>query len=373
MSNTNNNNRGGGDADDVSDSDSETAMASEIMAAFSGVSAAAGPKPKKVDDALVDIIGAVSGGGNGGGAPIRSENTTGRGATDRVTTIPSINQAYRTDPTAAVIANIPPYERPEDIELWNADGRIERMVQWYDEADQRAEALHRNPRYDFSRKVKTFVLDHRNRTSNNIVDVDDPLTNIRVIVPPSTGLTEVTGVGPAQINLQRTPAAPGEGPAFALGGASVDQQRRQQDFYYGRQVNDALQTIGVSGRFQLDDSVVLGANLALGSLTSHNARKFRGHKLDEFLGDEAVMTMMVRLAGTHITHMNIVNPPRYYHAHDSQQRKKEIAAAVIEMDEKLKYDHTTNEFAIATDDEMDNQLHELAKRIRAARGGRIYK
>jgi hypothetical protein len=364
MSNTNNNNI----ADDT-DSDSESDMARGIMSAFNTVSAAAAPKPKDVGDALVDIIGSVSGGVGG--------RDSGGDSMNMVTTIPSINQAFRTNPTAAVIANIPPYERPEDIELWNADGRIERMVQWYDEADQRAEALHRNPRYEFSRKVKTFVLDHRNRTNNNIVDVDDPLTNIRVIVPPSTGLAEVATIGPAQINLQRTPAAAGsvEGPAFALGGAPglADQQRRQQDFYYGRQVNDALQTIGVSGRFQLDDTVVLGANLALGSLTSHNARKFRGRKLDEFLGDEAVMTMMVRLAGTHITHMNIVNPPRYYHAHDSKQRKQEIAAIVIEMDEKLKYDHTTNEFTIATDDEIDNQLHELAKRIRAARGGRIYK
>ena len=293
----------------------------------------------------------------------------------RVTTIPSINQAYRADPTAAVIANIPPHERPEDIELWNADGRIERAVEWYDEADKRAEALHSNPIYEFSRLVKAFILDHRRPLDNNLVDTNDPLTNIRVVVPPSTGLTEVVGGG--QVNIVRPPPVQGEvvQPAFAVGGpvSQAEQARRQQDFFYGRQVNDALQTIGVSGRFQLDDSLVLGTELALGSLTSQNSRKFRGRKLEDFLAESAVMALMVRLTGTHLTHMNIINPKRYYHDQDSDRRKRELQAIVIEMDSKLKYDGHRGAFIICSDNDAEEQLAQLAKRIRAAKSGKIYR
>jgi hypothetical protein len=339
----------------------------DIMAAFGLVRKAATQPPPNADEELLQVIGSV----NGGHDYVSGRDGVPAGATDhQISTIPFINQAYRTNPTAAVIANIPPYERPEDIELWNADGRIERMVQWYDEADQRAEALHKNPRYEFGRLVKEYVLDHRRPTDNNIVDVNDPLMNIRVVVPPSAGLTAAGP--PQQVNLNRPPGEAG-GPAFALGpqpATAQEEQRRQQDFYYGRQVSDALQTIGVSGRFQLDHAVVLGSNMALGSLSSHNGRKFGRKKLDDFLGDDAVMTLMVRLTGTHITQMNIINPKRYYHDEDSDRRKKEVAAIVIEMDQKLKYEQ--GRFTIASDDEAADQLAQLAKRIRAAKSGRRY-
>ena len=324
------------------------------------------PLPKTIPptiDTSLHFIGSITGG------PPPPESI---GAPSRVTTIPSINQAYRTDPTAAVIANIPPYERPDDIELWNADGRIQRAVEWFDEADKRAEALHNNPRYEFSRLVKAFILDHRQPMNSNLVDVNDPLTNIRVVVPPSTGLTEVVGGG--QVNLVRPPGDVAQ-PAFAVNpsGGPAEQARRQQDFYYGKQVNDALQTIGVSGRFQLDDSTVLGSELALGSLASQNSRKFRGRKLDDFLAEPAVMALMVRLTGTHLTHMNIINPKRYYHDQDSDRRKRELQAIVVEMDSKLKYDGNKGVFIIANDDDADEQLAQLAKRIRAAKSGKNYR
>lgn len=288
----------------------------------------------------------------------------------RVVTIPEINQAYRSDPTAAVIANIPPYERPEDIELWNADGRIERMVQWHDEADRRAEALRRNPRYEFSRLVKAFIGDKTHPMDNNIVDIDDPLTNVRVIVPPSVGLTAPTTTG-AQINVQRE-AGGASAPAFALPSVQADEQRRLQDFHFGRQVNDALQTIGVSGRFQLDDTTVMCVSMALNALISHNSRKFRGHDLDAFLGDSLVMSLMARLTGTYLKQIKIDSAVRYHHDKDSDRRKREVQAILIEMDQKLRYDTSADQFVMMDDDEMAQQLREMGRRIRKAKTGRVY-
>lgn len=295
-----------------------------------------------------------------------------------VTVIPEINQQYLADPTAAVIANVPLFDRPEDIEIWNADNRIQRMVEHQDAAAERADVLSKNRRDQFSRLVLDFVSEGIGSDVNNLVGrADDSLPRLRVTtIPPAQvafnarndGTAPAFGL-PTSFPVQPLSTAPLTAEQMQF---QADQQlirdRAEQEFAYERQVSNALQQVGVSGVFKLSASVQNGVNRALADLRSKNPRKFTNAKLDQFIETDDVMDFMVNLTGLHIVLQYVINAKRYYHDRDSKRRKREIVQLVNDMDRDLKLDG--DYFVVMSGEEIEEGKINASKSIRRAKTGR---
>lgn len=304
-------------------------------------------------------------------------NTTRR--VGDVTIIPELHQQYRANPTAAVIANVPLFERPEDIDLWNAGNRIDEMVRHQDAAAERADLLSKNKRYEFSQLVLDFVDQNIGVANNNLVGrSDDSLSRLRV-----------TAVPPAQVTFARNDAT---GPAFGLPtnfpvnqSAAIpltaeqmqfqaDQQlvrdRAEQEYVYERQVSNALQQVGVSGVFKFAPNVQNGVGRALAVLRKKNPTKFANATIDQFLETDDVMNFIVTLTGLHIAIQEIINARRYYHDKDTDRRTKEINRLANDMNRELKLEDGF--YVIMNGDEIEEEKINTAKRIRLAKTGRRF-
>lgn len=225
--------------------------------------------------------------------------------------IPSISRAFRADPTQAVIDNILPQERPEDILRWDAGGRIERMVEFNERAKDRAKILYKDKLRRFANLVNGCI-------NVKIPSETDPV--ITVYAPPPRN----------PVGVEQAPGTE-ERPIFEL----RDDHDAARDYQYTRAVNNALNSEGVTGEFALDNQITTGVELALSTLIELDETKFGDASLKDFIEDDHARRLMAFLVAEHIILLRIKSPSTYYKDLEESRRTGKIMEASLRMTRQL--------------------------------------
>lgn len=147
-----------------------------------------------------------------------------------------LQQAFRADPVQAVVDNISPEERPEDIFRWDIDGRIGRTVEYHERQREREKAMKKNPLYLFATLVNSIV---------NIKASTETSQPFYVFAPPPA-----VNPPPNQAGAAPGPGAPA--PLFEVG----QDYSPARDYQIGHDVNRYLESPEVTGIFELNDQVL---------------------------------------------------------------------------------------------------------------------
>jgi len=227
-----------------------------------------------------------------------------------------LQQAFRADPVQAVVDNISPEERPEDIFRWDIDGRIGRTVEYHERQREREKALKKNPLYLFATLVNSIV---------NIKASTETSQPFYVFAPPP---------GAAPLNQAGAPGAPGA-PLFEVG----QDYNPARDYQIGQDVNRYLESPEVTGIFELNDQVLGAVEQALGTLIEFGPTKFAEATLDMFLEDPHARRMMAFLVCEHICLNRIKTPSVYFKDKDQGRRTTELIVLADKMNRQLVLDN----------------------------------
>lgn len=278
-----------------------------------------------------------------------------------VVMIPQLRDAYEQDPVEAVIDNIPPHEGADDIRIWNNGNQINRLVQHHERANERQNALWRNPVYAFVQLVNGFLLDQGSSTYSNSVDIDS--VPFQVMIE-----SNVSGAGGAP-----APAAGAAGAASATGGAGAAggaaqvgqfavnelSEARRRDLDYKRKVDAVLNTTGVTGMSLLTPVMRAGIADALSSLRNFDMNKFENADFEHFLAGKIAMELFAKLVALQIQHLQMDKQTKYNKVVDMQRLRVRIREKCHEIYVTLIYNEREQGFVKSTSQQRIGEVNRL--------------
>jgi hypothetical protein len=292
---------------------------------------------------------------------IHEKATKPSGRERPVIKIDSLHDKYKRDPTGAIIDSIIPFESANDIRTWNSDNKIGRVAEWYAKAGAKADAFWENPVYRFIRMVESLVTSSRRantRTNVNTAHVDNYPIQVIHTTAPALKVVNPDYIAPA-VDEARAPR-------FSVAEPTPEAEK---ELRYAQDVNAVMDTMGVTGEFQLTDSTYTAIVNSIAYLSNLDAEKFSGHDLEDFLHDRDVMSDFATLVALHILLGNVRVFDRWFLDAAETRRKQDIIALGNKFVIRVVWDNRVGGFVQASPDVIKRNIRKHALAIRKARAG----
>lgn len=310
------------------------------------------------DDPLVGDIRAAF--ATTGGSAVR--RTGGQPAV----VIPELARQYARDPEEAVIRNIPPHEGAEEVRAWSGNNRIPQLVDHQRQVQRIVDAQWNSPAYVFMQYLKGN-LQQSGANLSNMFSLSDIPSSARINEPQPPPQT-APGAG----------AGAGAGPAAAGGGQfRMDlNEGERRDLQFTREVDDVLNTAGVTGRAYFKPTALAGIAAGLSALRRFNAVEYTGAKLEDFYEDDTALQLFAQLVALCIHSSGSLTGRRYLAEMERGQLQVETREKCMEIYTTLNKDER-GKFRAATLSEINARRRNFidsmrnAKRTRGGSGGAL--